>query len=69
MKKLLTRFADGLLTKEQMKKVKGGYETVGCPDGVNYATEQVCNEKCKAKSYAKCTYSSTRMEYQCACYD
>jgi len=29
MKGLLTRFADGLLSKEQMKQVKGGYESGG----------------------------------------
>ena len=69
MKGLLTRFADGLLSREQMKKVMGGYENIGCPDGVNYATEQACTEKCKAKAYAKCSYNSYRGEYQCACTD
>lgn len=33
MKTLLTRFADGLLSREQMRKVKGGYTMVHCVCG------------------------------------
>jgi hypothetical protein len=67
MKGLLMKFADGLLSREQMKRVTGGYGT-SCPDGVNYVTQQQCDLKCTGKVH-KCTMNPSSSEYQCTCND
>jgi len=53
MKKLLTRFASGLLSREQMRKVKGGYGAATaearCNDG---STVSCSGSSCSAEDGA-----------------
>lgn len=56
MKKFLTSFADSILSREQMKKVKGGYDTQPsyCTTGENASCYQDVND-----AWLACYYEPT----------
>ncbi len=47
MKKILMNFSENVLSRSQMKAVRGGYEEEGgaCP-GTYYTTLQKCDTRC-----------------------
>lgn len=71
MKKILLKLAENVLSREQMRIVKGGYDAGGntCPNGVGYVTQQQCDTNCKGKTYSKCEYNSNTKNYGCSCTD
>lgn len=61
MKKLLINFADSLLSREQMKKVKGGYGTCS-------ASPTNCSDKkCDCDTGGSNSCSSTTSTATCNC--
>lgn len=60
MKKLLMQFSDNVLSRSQMKALKGGDE-YGCPAGVCLGTKDDCGTGCTAcsssdpKVYGNCS--------------
>ncbi len=50
MRKLMLKFADGMLSKEQMKKVRGGCGGGGCAAGACLGSSSDCGTGCTSCS-------------------
>ena len=66
MKKLLTRFASGLLSREQMRKVKGGYEGTTCTLHCTATADGITVDSCARESVVGCCDDLTLSTCSCS---
>lgn len=68
MKKLLQKLAESVLSREDLKRIKGGDNPygAGCPDGASYQTSVECGSNCKGRQTAHCS-GLPNGYYQCIC--